>query len=72
MFRSAAVPLIEPHDIEARSPRLVGDAAHVVRLAGTFQTVQGENRRTTPAVALPMAVRQHARVRRHLEDAAVR
>ena len=62
MLGAAAVALIEPHHVEAGGKRLVGEAAHVVRLARAFETVQRQQRRRGLTVRLPVAVRQHARV----------
>jgi hypothetical protein len=66
---AAAVALIEPDDIEAGGEGLVGEAAHVVRFARSFETVQGQQRRRGFTAGLPVAVRQHARIRRDVEIA---
>ena len=63
----AAVPLIEPDDVEAGGEGLVGEAAHVVRVARPLETVQHQQRRAGLTAGLPVAVGQHAGVGRHVE-----
>src|SRR5262249_30558734 len=38
-FGPAAISLIQAHYVKAATRRLLGDAAHVVRFAGTFEAV---------------------------------
>ena len=62
MLGAAAIALIEPHHVEAGGERLVGEPAHVVRLARAFEAVQRQQRRRRLTVGLPVAVGQHARI----------
>ena len=47
--------------------RLVGQPAHVMRLAGPFETVQREQRGRRRTVGLPVAMGEDARIRRDVE-----
>ena len=67
VLRAAAVALVEPDDVEAGGKRLVGDAAHVMRLARSLEPVQHDQCRTRLAAGLPVAQREHARVGCHVE-----
>jgi Na+/H+-dicarboxylate symporter len=69
VFRVAAIALIEPDDVQAMSKGLGGQAAYVMGLAGSVEAVQGDERRTVPPFALPMTMREHARIRRDVEIA---
>ena len=42
---AAAIPLVQPDDVPAGGPGLVGHAAHVVRDAGALEAVQQQQRR---------------------------
>ena len=72
LFGAAAVALIEQHRVPAAPQRLVGQAAHVVRVARAFEAVQRQQQRPRGAVRLPVAVGRHLRVVAHLEQAALR
>src|SRR5678815_5888825 len=69
MLGVTAVPLIEAYHIPAGRPRLVGNAGDVVGLTRTFQAMQQEKRRVLVALVVPVAMRKHARVGRHIEVA---
>ena len=62
-----AVALVEQHHVEAAGERLVGEPAHVVRPARPLEPVQGQQRRPRRGRRLPVAMRQHPRVRRDVE-----
>ena len=59
VFGTAAVALVEPYDVEAAGPRLVGHAPHVVAVARPFEAVQEDDRQRAPAIGLPMAMAEH-------------
>ena len=68
LLGAAAVALVEADDVPAGGPRLVGNAAHVVREARPFETVQQDERPAHRAVRVPMmAMREDARVVRDVE-----
>ena len=72
MLRVAAVPLIQPHDIHALLERLGCEATHVVRVAGSIQAVERQQRRVPLRLRLPMTRGGHARAWRDVEEAARR
>src|SRR5688572_33258613 len=69
MFGVATVPLVETHHIPARRPRLVRDAADVVREARSFEAVEQQERRMLRRRVVPVAVREHAGIVGHVEVA---
>ena len=68
MLRLAAVALVQAHDVPARRKGLLGHAAHVVRRARAFEAVQQQQRRMSRGLGLPVTVREHTCVGRHVEE----
>jgi hypothetical protein len=66
-FGAAAIALIEPDDVPAGGPRLVRDAAHVVRHAGAFKAVQQDKGGAVAPRRPEVTVRKHASVGSHVE-----
>ena len=68
MNRSAGV-VLGTVGLERNMVRFVGQAAHVMRRARSFEAMQRQQRRMAGRVRLPVAVGEDARVVRHVEVA---
>ena len=69
MFRIAAVALIQPDDVPARRPRLVGDSADVMGKARALEPVQEQQRRMIAWLVVPVAMRKDACIVGNIEEA---
>ena len=69
VFGRAAVALVEAHRVEAGGECLVGQAAHVMRLARALEAVKRDERGMLPRPRLPVAVGEHARAGSDVEQA---
>ena len=68
----AAVALVEPHDVPATGPRLVGHSAHVVRKAGALETMQQDVGRMLRGTVMPMTMCEHTSIGGDVEVASDR
>ena len=72
-FAATAIALIQADGVESALERCLSDAARVIRIAGTLQTVNNyDHRRPQPVSRLPMAARQQLGFRIDLEQAVFR
>ena len=71
-FRAAAIALVHPDHIHARRQALLGNAQHVLRVAGALEAMQGDQGQCILSVCLPMAVAQHLYSRFHFNQAFFR
>ena len=72
VFGRAAVPLVESNRVETGGERLVGQATHVVRVAGAFEAVKRDERGMVAGSRLPVAVGEHTRAGSDVEEASLR
>src|SRR5688572_25009994 len=70
VFGVAAVALVEPHDVPATGPRLVGHSAHVVGKAGALETMQQDEGRMLLVTVMPMTVCEHTGIGGDVEVAS--
>src|SRR5437762_1956565 len=61
-FGAAAIPLVQPDDVQAARKGFRGDPSHVVRIARRIEAVKEKQSGVIPRTRLPMTVREHARV----------
>ena len=65
----AAIPLVQPHDVEPGHPRFLRGPANVARIARALQSVQNHQRRTLNRVRSPVAFPAHLGPRLGFEPA---
>ena len=56
---ASAIALVVADHVHARSQRLLGDSEHVLRIAGTFESVDDDDGQRARAVRLPVAMAKH-------------